>query len=348
MKCDEKPLLEEDGDVEEERNERATREGFAKNRVVWFGGPGDWQKDYVFHIENSHTLVSMCRGHAMHQFDRVDRAAHLCCVLCMNLFISAWLQREKDQVMMADYYTWVAAWSVALVAYDKALRCLATSPCFQVGGSLHEACCRDCCRDCGRQGLYLALVVSAAFAIAGVALAISLRANVSRFFGTFVAMKLFSYLGELAPLSWTFYLRRERQRDFWTPPPDPKISSWRQGGAYPLGAVWPKPDFLIERRHVPERFAHVSKRAAERNAQARRRRSEERSKLAQRLDSFAAKRQQQQQQQQDSRRPDLELAQLYAADDDVTVDAPLVDTFARRSALFSTDDPLVDTLGRRT
>lgn len=49
----------EDADAIEKRNERATREGFAKHRVVWFGGPGDWQRDWIFYVENSHTLVSM-------------------------------------------------------------------------------------------------------------------------------------------------------------------------------------------------------------------------------------------------------------------------------------------------
>lgn len=140
----------------------------------------------------------------MHGFDRFDRLAHLCCVLCLNLFISAWLQREAtDAVAMMDYYAWVTVWSVVLVIYNNMLRILATSPCFQAGGSLYNVCffCRDCCRDCGRQGLYLFLCLSGGVAFVGVVLAVSLRVKPSRFFGTFFALRLFSYCAELAPLS---------------------------------------------------------------------------------------------------------------------------------------------------
>lgn len=249
----------------------------------------------------------------MHQFDRFDRFAHLCCVLCLNLFISAWLQRERtDAVDVVDYYAWVAVWSVVLVIYDNILRFLATSPCFQVGGSLYDVCflCRDCCRDCGRQGLYVCLFGSLGLAFSGVVLAIHVRAETSRFFGTFVAMRLFSYIAELAPLSCasflkpprsgflqsagTFYVRREYQRAYWTPLPgtdgNPKPESWRTGDAYPFGACWPSPDYIVERRHVSERFAHVSQKATERNAQARRLRMEERSLRAQRLKEISGKR----------------------------------------------------------
>lgn len=249
----------------------------------------------------------------MHQFDRFDRFTHLCCVLCLNLFISAWLQRERtDAVGAVEYYAWVAVWSVVLVIYDNVLRFLATSPCFQVGGSLYDACflCRDCCRDCGRQGLYVCLFGSLGLAFSGVLLAIHVRADTSRFFGTFVAMRLFSYVAELAPLSCTsfvkpprsglllsagtFYMRREYQRSYWTPLPgtdaDPKPESWRTGDAYPFGACWPTPDYIVERRHMSERFAHVSEKDTERSAQARRLRMEERSIRAQRLKEICGKR----------------------------------------------------------
>ena len=205
-------------DVEaiEKRNERATREGFAKNRVVWFGGPDDWVRDWVFYVENTHTLVSMwcvgssvvpdatrSRGHSMHHFDRFDRIVHLCCVLCANLFISAWLERERDDANVVEYYWWVAVWSASLVVYDNALRVLATSPCCQIGGSLHDICClcRDCFRDCGRQGLVVCLVASCCIGLVGLILAVHRRVDASRFFATFVAVRLFAYLYELAPLS---------------------------------------------------------------------------------------------------------------------------------------------------
>lgn len=277
-------------DAAEAMNERATREGFAKQRVVWFGGPGDWERDWLFYVENSHTLVSMCRGHALHPFDRYDRVCYLCCVLCMNLFISAWLQRERDEVARLEYYWSLVVWSVWLVVYDNVLRLLATSPCFQLGGSLYSICwlCRDCCLDCGRQGLYVLLVLSVGIALAGLIVAVHNRVTPERFFATFFVMRVLSYLWELAPISWTFYARRESQREYWTPPAGD--ATWTEGGAYPLGARWPTPDYLFERRVVPERFAHASKRNAERNAQARRRRGQERSRLAQRLKDLTTKR----------------------------------------------------------
>lgn len=277
-------------DANEKRNERATREGFAKNRVVWFGGVDDWQRDWMFFLENSHTLLSMCRGHALHHFDRFDRFAHLCCVLCFNLFVSAWLQLEKNEDETFVYYAHVAAWSVVLVAYDNVLRFLATSPCFHVGGRLHGFICRECCRDCGRHGLYLCLGASVGLALFGVLLAIRERVEPQRFFGTFVAMRLFSYVAEIAPLSATFYYRREVQRKYWQQQRDDPSGRELAGEAYPLGIHWPTPHYLEERRHVSERFVHASNKVTtERNARARRMRSQERSRRAQRLKDFSAK-----------------------------------------------------------
>lgn len=48
-----------DEDTIEKWNEQATHVGFNQGRVVWFGGPDDWQRDWLFYIENEHTLVSM-------------------------------------------------------------------------------------------------------------------------------------------------------------------------------------------------------------------------------------------------------------------------------------------------
>ena len=49
---------------------------------------GRWQ-DWVFYVENQHTLVSMWRGHAMHPFERFDRVCYFLCVVCFSLFLSA-------------------------------------------------------------------------------------------------------------------------------------------------------------------------------------------------------------------------------------------------------------------
>ena len=53
-------------------NEQALREGFTRGRVVWFGGRDAWEEDWWFYVSNEHTLISICRGHAMHHFERFD------------------------------------------------------------------------------------------------------------------------------------------------------------------------------------------------------------------------------------------------------------------------------------
>ena len=70
----------EESDAVEEKQQRATREGFALGRVVWFGCEGDYGRDFCFHVANGHTLVSLLRGHSMHPFERFDRACYLACV----------------------------------------------------------------------------------------------------------------------------------------------------------------------------------------------------------------------------------------------------------------------------
>ncbi|KAH8049546.1 tripeptidyl-peptidase [Aureococcus anophagefferens] len=84
----------EESDAVEEKQQRATREGFALGRVVWFGCEGDYGRDFCFHVANGHTLVSLLRGHSMHPFERFDRACYLACVLCLNLFLSALVARD--------------------------------------------------------------------------------------------------------------------------------------------------------------------------------------------------------------------------------------------------------------
>ena len=173
-------------DAVEEKNERATREGFALGRVVWFGGEGDYARDFLFHVENSHTLVSLLRGHAMHPFERFDRCCYVLCVLCLNLFLSAVVARDHGPVSRADgsvnyggsrdYFASLTAASALNLFYDRALRLLATSPCVQRGGVLYDLCClcRQCCVDLGKVGLYVALLVSFAVAVVGALVAADL------------------------------------------------------------------------------------------------------------------------------------------------------------------------------
>ena len=60
VRMDDGVLLAEDGlEPDVSNNERATRTGLLKSRVVWFGGEDDWWKDWVFYAENEHTLLSM-------------------------------------------------------------------------------------------------------------------------------------------------------------------------------------------------------------------------------------------------------------------------------------------------
>jgi hypothetical protein len=128
----------EESDAVEEKQQRATREGFALGRVVWFGCEGDYGRDFLFHVANGHTLVSLLRGHSMHPFERFDRACYLACVLCLNLFLSALVARDhapatrKGNVSYAasgDYAEALCAASLLNLVYDRALRLLATSPC---------------------------------------------------------------------------------------------------------------------------------------------------------------------------------------------------------------------------
>lgn len=256
----------EDGgtaDLSTSDNERAARVGFAQKRVVWFGGPDAWWEDWIFFLENEHTLVSMWRGHALHPFDRTDRMIYFVCVLCFSLFMSAYVQSEHPLSEGAvDYCGWVTLSSLLLVAYDYMLRFIATSPCMQPGGSLHAKCwlCRDCCIDCGKQGLYICLAGSFAFLVVGIVLgATAENVNPEAFFITFIAIKLLNFIAEIGPHAYAFYTRRERQRENWF--------DGVSGGAYPLGPTFPDPLFVRESRHDGEthRWPDEQQRAQRRN-----------------------------------------------------------------------------------
>lgn len=232
-----------DDDVESP-NERATRVGFNQRRVVWFGGPDMWWEDWLFFLENEHTLVSMWRGHALHPFNRTDRVCYFVCVVCFSLFMSAYIQANhpRDQGQL-EYGGWLLLSSILLVVYDYGLRFIATSPCMQPGGSLHASCwlCRDCCIDCGRQGLYVCFAGSFAFLVAAVVLAVANRdVDPSQFFVTFLVMKFCSYVAEIGPLAYTFYTQREKQRPHWM--------DGVPGGPYPLGVTFPDAAFVRDSR----------------------------------------------------------------------------------------------------
>ena len=281
-------------DAAEERNVRATREGFVQGRVVWFGGEGDWRRDFFFHVENSHTLLGLARGHAMHPFERFDRGCYLACVLFLNLFLAAVVARDHapvlgsdgrpDWLRSGDYVVSLSAASILNLVYDRVLRVFATCACLQRGGALFDVCClcRDCFRDLGKLGLYCALMLSFAIAVVGCLIAAHLDAK-RHFFKTFVAMKLLAWCFEFAPLGFVFYRRRETQKPYWGGDPRQRAT----GGAYPLGCDVPPPAFLRERRADASRFAHESRDRRERrdaSAARRQRRARDRRDQAARLD----------------------------------------------------------------
>eukprot|EP00633_Aureoumbra_lagunensis_P003117 CAMPEP_0197286968 /NCGR_PEP_ID=MMETSP0890-20130614/2871_1 /TAXON_ID=44058 ORGANISM="Aureoumbra lagunensis, Strain CCMP1510" /NCGR_SAMPLE_ID=MMETSP0890 /ASSEMBLY_ACC=CAM_ASM_000533 /LENGTH=202 /DNA_ID=CAMNT_0042756039 /DNA_START=349 /DNA_END=958 /DNA_ORIENTATION=- len=114
-------------------------------------------------------------------------------------------------------------------------------------GKFDDSCwfCRECFVDCGRQGLYVCAAGSSGFLIGGIILAAtSEHVLPGTFFATFFAMKALSYFGEVLPLAYFFYTRREKQRHFWL--------DGVAGGAYPLGPSFPDPLFLRESRHDGE------------------------------------------------------------------------------------------------
>lgn len=279
---------------EEVKNERATREGFLRYRTVWFGGVDDWWRDWWFHVENTHTLVALTRGHALHPFGRFDRACYVGCVLGLNFFSAAYVQYNYSRTRF-QHYTAVAAASCLLVAFDRVLRTLATSPCMQVGGSLHClcACLREFCIDCGRTGLYACLIGSLFCALAGFSLAVKIRMAPGQFLETYVATKTAAWAFEFVPMIYFFYYRREAQREYWAV--SAKTGERTLGGAYPLGYEWPRPSFLLERRaRGPPREPRVqawqySSSTRSDSAEARRRRAGERDAHAQRLDSTSQK-----------------------------------------------------------
>lgn len=228
-------------------NEQALREGFTRGRVVWFGSTDSWREDWWFYVANEHTLISICRGHAMHHFERFDRICYLCCVICFTLFLSALVQnKHPPHNGLVEYGVYITLASIALVAYDALLRFMATCPCIQPGGCLHGACwlCRDCCIDAGKQGLYIVSICSFGFLIAGIVLAATADVDPGMYFFTFMLMRVGNYLAEFAPLGYYFYSRREKQKPYWL---DNEV-----GGAYPYGFGLPDPIYVRDTRYAKQ------------------------------------------------------------------------------------------------
>ena len=214
---------------------------------MWFGGRDAWEEDWWFYVSNEHTLISICRGHAMHHFERFDRICYLMCVICFTLFLSALVQnRHPPHNGLVTYGLWVCVASIALVAYDFLLRFMATSPCLQPGGCLHKVCwlCRDCCIDAGKQGLYIVSILSFAFFIAGIVLAATADLDPGMYFVTFALMRVGNYIWEFAPLGYYFYTRREKQKKYWL--------DGVAGGAYPYGFALPDPGYVRDTRFKRE------------------------------------------------------------------------------------------------
>ena len=237
-------------DLEDElsANERATRIGFAQGRVVWFGDKNgeEWLEDWFFYLQNEHTLLSMFRGHALHPFDRFDRAMYFVCVACFSLFMSAYVNADHPHTRgYGQYFGWLVISSMLLVAYDIALKFFATCACMHDGGCCEDCglcgCCRECCVDMGKQGLYICAAGSAGFLVAGIVLAVRSKNVVpGMFFATWIIIRLMSYVGELGPHVFKFYRRRKNQRQYWR---DGVV-----GGGYPLGRDVPDLNYLLQTR----------------------------------------------------------------------------------------------------
>jgi len=241
-------MTHEDVQNEMENNERAARTGFAQKRVVWYGHGrkvGEWKEDWLFYVQNEHTLLSIWCGHALHPFDRFDRVMYFLCVASFSLFMSAYVNAAHPHSKgLVEYGGWLVLSSILLVFYDYLLKFLATSPCMQPGGSCYDncwVCCRECCVDCGKQGLYLCAAGSAGFLTAGVVIAVtSSNVQPGMFFATFVLMRGLSYCGEFMPHAYYFYTKRDKQRQYWR--------DGVAGGPYPFGPGLPDEMYIAESR----------------------------------------------------------------------------------------------------
>ena len=193
----------------ERRNEEACREGFARKRAVWFR---EWKRDLGFYLDNQHSLIAAFRGHSLHPFSRAHRAAHVFCVLGLNIFLAALVAQRYPLMQDPNHYLAVALAAFLNLIYDQILRMLASAPCAEKGGCCDCFCCRDLCRGLGSISLYLALAASLAVGVLGCVVAYSLPPS-TQLFTIFWLVKGLAWGFELLTLLVSFYRKREQQRE---------------------------------------------------------------------------------------------------------------------------------------
>ena len=91
---------------------------------------------------------------------RAHRAAHVFCVLGLNVFLAACVAQRYPLLKDPNHYAAVALAAFLNIIYDQILKILASAPCAEKGGCCDCFCCRDLCRGLGSISLYLALAAS--------------------------------------------------------------------------------------------------------------------------------------------------------------------------------------------
>ena len=134
---------------------RAVARASLRRRTVWFR---DWKRDLGFYVENHHSLIAAFRGHALHPFSRAHRAAHVFCVLGLNVFLAACVAQRYPLLKDPNHYAAVALAAFLNIIYDQILKILASAPCAEKGAAATASVvAADLCRGLGSISLYLAL-----------------------------------------------------------------------------------------------------------------------------------------------------------------------------------------------